>query len=289
MAIQDISNPITFLGGYVKRFTASLGFNSNPTTVDLEIIPGSASNAYDVSFGATGFDFVNAEPGKMSGFQFGAFKYIGVIQSWTEVGNSSNYKSYNVKLADPRFIFDKIPIVIGPNVICSGYSRPNFINMFGASAGPSGAGFTGDGTLFRNIRDYLQSSGIINLFGKQLSFVFGSGFQDGTGSVNPQGIAPWYQVRSPQISLAELFNQVAADQGFDYYLTMQYSGYSAAATSPMRLETIKRTTPTGTNQISGFISGWVSSGILTAYQRGRELRPEANTAIVTGPAQTVWF
>ncbi len=291
MAIQDISSPTVFLGGYIKRCSATLGLNNNPTSVEVELVSGSPTNSYDIAHNATGFDYTGALPGKISGFSIGAFNFLGLIQSWSE-NYSSAGRTFNVKLSDPRIIFDNIPVVIGPNVLATGFnSVPNILNCFGYYSNPSGAGLTSNGTLFDRIKNYLESSGRVNCYGKPLSISLGSGFQKATGTNSYDGVPYWYTIQGTDISLGNLLQQVATEQHFDYYVSIDVSGYnpSNSVASPLTVKTIKRSSTTSSSEILNYVNNASTSGVLISYRRGQELKSEPNAVVVAGSPQTVWF
>ena len=287
---QNITSPIIFGGCYVKRFTSQLGFNSSPTSVELELIEGYPGVAEDVTNRATGFMYDALEPGRVSGLTVGAFNFAGIVQSWTR-NFSEGGLTFTVKLVDPRIIFDAIPVVMGYDVVSTGNNYPNVLNCFGYYGTPSGAGITNNGVIFKPVRDYLASTGTtINLFNKRFNLVFDSGFADGTGTTNPSGIPPWYSLKSNLMTLSSLLNQVGADMGFDYYAYINPSGNyaSTGVVSEIRINTIKRTTASNPTEIDTFLANTLASGTRKSYARGKELRTDATATVIGGAPFTSW-
>lgn len=290
MSQQNVTAPICLFGGYLKRVTANLGFNSSPSTVDLEIVCGTGSVAEDVTNNATGFNESLAYPGNISGLNIGAFKFIGIITNWTENWSTAG-RTYNIRLSDPRIIFDCIPVVLNSNVLGTG-SYNNLLNVFDYYQEPSGGGFVEAGTLFRPVRDFLASTGTyVRIRDKRFNLILGSGFADGSGTINPNGITNWYRIKADYLSLNQLLQQVGEDNGFDFYSYIISDGYdpSTSIVNDIKIETIQRTQATGSTQIIDFVNGAIASGTLLSYKRGQELRPDCNAVVVTGPPLTRWI
>lgn len=289
MSQQDITSPTVSLGAYVKRLSTSLGFNSNPSTMDIELVAGTGSNTQDLSLGATGFLYTDALPGKTARVTIGALDFVGIIQSWNENWSTAGL-TYNVRLADPRILFDCVPVVMNGNVIGTGTYK-NVLNVFGYYNDPSGAGLVENGMLFRPIRDYIASgTTTINFFDKKFNIVFGSGFADGSGTVNPNGITDWYRIKSDYMSLNQLLQQVGQDQGFDYYAYIDPVSHTGdlSVTGSIFIETIQRTAEAGSTEIRDFVNDSISSGTLISYKIGQELRPECGAVVLSGPPWTSW-
>lgn len=287
---QNITSPLIFGGCYVKRLTAQLGFNSSPTTVEVELIEGLPSVAEDITNKATGFMYDALNPGQVSGLQLGAFNFAGIVQSWTRNYNEQG-RTFTVKLADPRIIFDNIPVIMGYDVLSTGVSYPNVLHSFGYYGNPRDAGVTSNGVIFKNVRNFLATGTTrINLFNKQFNLVFGSGFNDGTGTLNPNGIPPWYKIQSNMSSLGSLLGQVGRDMGFDYYVSIYPSGNyaSTGVISQININTIKRTNTASSTEIDDFLTAAVSSGTRKSESRGKELVTDSTSALVAGAPLTLW-
>jgi hypothetical protein len=287
--VQDISSPIIFGNCYLKRMSASLGFNSSPSTCELELVPGTGS-ATDLAYGVSGvLDVSGLDPGKVSGVRIGAFNFAGLVQSWFK-NYGTNGLTYTVKLVDPRVLFDNIPVVMGYDVMSTGINFKNVLNCFSYYQTPKNAGITPNGVIFSNVRNYLASGAQIELFDKPFRFQFASGFFDGTGSVNPVGIPPWYTIKANQMSLSQLMGQVAQDMGWDYYAYLDPSGNygSVATTGHIRFELIKRYQAVNPSELDTFITNSYASGTQINYRRGRELKTDASMVIVNGAPLTTW-
>lgn len=279
MPIQDITSPINFLGAYVTRLGATLGLNSSPTTVDMTLVVGDRTS----DTRATGFLQTLAIPGGISGLSWGSFKFTGLIQSW-ERDYSAGGDVYNVKLTDPRVLFNTVNIILDGNNP-SNKLVPNTLNAYEYYGSPAGADSTANGMTFVKIRDFLTTnSGSINAYGREFKLVFGSGYYSASG------IPDWYRIGSSETTLDSLLQQVADDFGLDYYAYVNHDTYdpAAGAVNTIMIQDINRTASTGSVVIDEFIALSQSTGINISYTRGQELRSDATNAVVLGAPYCYW-
>lgn len=132
-----------FLGCSVQRFAANLGFNEQPTTVNITLVrdvcPGPkiyydpepvAYTAADPGFRIYGES--GTEPPEIGApvfFKFGTFEFCGLIQTWQQVEPASDTEIYEVTLASP------VELLQGTNLILSEYAGAvkgfNIFNIYG--------------------------------------------------------------------------------------------------------------------------------------------------------------
>lgn len=287
MSQQDVTQPIVFLGCYLKRLTASLGLNTTPTSVDLEIVPGFGNIPYDVSYQATGFKIDDATPGKTARIQVGEFDFAGIIQSWFK-NYSTNGLTYSVRLADPRVILEGVPVITAYGIVDNSVNYTNILNAFNYYGDLQSLGSNDNGTTWSTIKTFLEATGV-NFYHKKFNFIFNSGFNEATG-LTSFGIPPWYRIKSSNTSFNQLIQQVASDFNFDYYAYIDTSGFSSSTgvVNNIRFEYIDRNAATGAVDIANFITGATSSGTLISYKCGQELRTDYGQSIVSGPPETLW-
>lgn len=291
MPQQNVTSPLLFLGCYVKRFSANLGFNTNPTTVEVELVAGSGTSSEDVANAATGFNVTAAQPGNISGLNVGSFKFVGIIQSWFENFGQQG-RTYTVRMADPRVVMDNVPVIIGQGVIDPNYtSTPNLLDAFKFYGNPLSLGASYNGTIWENVRSYLASTGTyLNVYGKRFNTLFTSGFLSATGLNSSLGVPPWYKVSQNYLNYNQLLQQVASDNGMDYFIHIVPTGYTASTgtTNNIYVQTIARSSGSANTEINTFITNSINSGILISYKRGQELRTDPVSAVVSGPPRTAW-
>lgn len=283
MSQQDVTGAIIFNGSYLQRLSATFGINSQPTTVEMTLIEGNRPS----DIGASGFDRHKVLPGTVTGIKVGSFEFVGMVQSWNKKYGVNGF-THEVRMVDPRALMTNVQIGIGtfsPNV-----DIPNYLNVFRYYDSPSEADLTSNGMAFRKIRDYLTTSGVVDVYGQKFELAFSSGFQDSDDVINPTGIPKWYRIDSDSVSLESLVQQTSADLGMDYYAYIPYSQWipNAPTGNKILFQHIYRVDATGYNSLENFVSGILDSGTCVSYSLGQELIGEANTAIVHGPPKVYW-
>lgn len=284
MAIQNITGVTTIFDCNLKRFSSSFGFNSNPTSVELELIPNNSQH-FVPNF--NNFDFARSTPGGFSGFKLGGFKFCGIIQSWQESWGT-NGLSYNVKMVDPRIIFNNIPLLLDGTVLPDNVSYTNVLNVLAYYGSPRLADSNRNGTSFSAIRNYLEDAAIINIYGREFKLVFDEGFADATGLINSKGVTPWHRVDAAQISLGQMLEQVCGELGMDYYTEIDIDQFGPGINN-IYVRSIDRTDSSSNSQIVTTISGAISNGTLISYRRGQELRNEPTKTIVGSENESYWW
>lgn len=288
MSTQDVTEPKQFLGAYVKRMSASFGINNNPTTLELDLVEGNPNISYDVLYNATGFQYNKATPGKQHRFTWGAFDFVGIVQNWTENFGPQG-KFFSVKLADPRFAFGNVPITInGFSPLPTGQFLWNYLNPFAYFGNPVNADSTIEGMSFVKIREYLETTGLVNLYNNIFTFSFSTGYASASGSnAIVTGVPTWYRIPGTQTSLDQIINQTSNDMGMDWYAYVEPSTYVEGGRNKVQIQHIPRVITSGIDIIN-VISGCQISGTLISYRRGQELRSDAIMSVLGGGEQTSW-
>lgn len=286
MGNQNITGVTPFLGANLQAFSASLGLNSSPTTLQVTLVE---DNPFDPNANpkCTGFLVTAAAPGNITGFQFGAFQFIGMINGYSKHYGPDGWR-YNVRLSDPRVLFQNIPVVLD-SLEPWNQEIPNCLNPFQYYGGPQPADRTKDGMSFRKIRDYLTATGVMNLYGLKFLLQFSSGYFDSSGSLNPSGVPEWYRIPDTITNLSNMLDSVSRDLGFDYYSYIDWNSFNPTGTSLIKVQEINRVYAVSGQDIRLYISGAQSSGTLISYDVGRELRNDPTSCIVIGEKDTYWY
>lgn len=286
---QNITQPKVFLGCYVQRFSATFGLNSTPTSVEVTLIAGTGTNQYDVTQGATGFMYTAAEPGSVTGFSLGNFNFAGIITAWS-YNESANGNSFNVRMSDPRIMFNNVPLVLDGLGFpyTTGIVLDNYLNVFRYYGSPDNADSTENGMTWYKIRDFLEVSGVINAYNVRMKPHFSSGFLNYHATNNPSGIPIWYRINADQPSVEECISQVANDMGMDYYAYLEPSGLNASSINTIEIKHIFRDRVANSADIISFLNGLKNSGTRVESTYGKELRTEPTTCLVQGPPYTYW-
>jgi hypothetical protein len=282
---QDITGAIVFNGAYIQRFSATLGIGSTPTQIEMDLIEGSAAIGFDAATGATGFYKPAVLPGSVTGIKIGSFEFVGAVTAWQE-SYSAGGRVFNVRLSDPRLVLGNT--VLGLDGLSPVINTPNYLNAFNFYGNPSSADSNERGMSFGKIRDYLTTSGRLNVYGREFSFIFSSGFQEVSGAINPTGIPAWYRVNGSIVSLDQCLDQVTNSLGMEYYAYSPYTSFNSSGVLPFRIQHIYRFDATGSINTTAIVSGWQSSGVVGSYTIGQELRNDPNIFVGIGPRQLFW-
>ncbi len=287
MSQQDITSPKVFLGCFVKRLSSNLGFNSDPTSIEIELVEGNSSNETHYNLGATGWVESRVRPGTVHQFDWGSLKFVGLVQSWTH-NYSTQGEVYNVKLADPRICFGNTPVILDGFGACTGLSIDNYLNPFSYYGSPYEADSTENGMTFHKIKRYLETTGILNFYGNRFILQFSSGFMSSSGEIVMTGVPIWYRINSSQSTLDQIISQTASDMNMDWYAYVDYDSYVQGGLNTIKIQDVPRYTEVSGIAVKAFISGATQSGTLISYQHGQELRSDPLNVILKGAAKTYW-
>lgn len=278
--VQNVTGEIIFGSGYVQRFSCSFGFNSSPTTVSLEVIPGQSGNSYDQGKVLPRLSESFIRPGTYHRIAAESFDFAGIIKNWSE-----NYgpqgQSYSIELVDPRIAFNNIPVIFDATNITSGnlYSLMNGLAYYG---NPESADVNSEGVGFNKIRTFISGSSV-KILSKPFSFVLHSGFYN-------TGIIPnWYRISSRRSNLGDYLQQAANDLGFDYYAHIIPDTLNSA-TGTIYIGMINRNNVGASiSDLDTILNTYQSEGTLMQYKRGQELRSEPNDTLVIGDNLKEWY
>lgn len=275
MAQQDITSPLQFGGGYVKRFDASLGLNSSFSSVNLDLVVDTDGVAGTVQ----SFQENSLLPGSISGFFAGAFNFVGVVQSWEESFSEAG-KTHRVRLVDPRVIFGDVVIMTNGSLVKLpnseflgvGSGVPNVINAYSYYSNDATSQRTEDGMPWNKIKAALEATGFVTVYDKRFALSFSTGF-----------LAPeYFRINADEISLETLLQTVSAGLGLDYYATISTGYNPASGYNWINIVAVPRETSATGTTISDLITNKRASGILKSYVKGKELRSGPTDVLVIG-------
>lgn len=281
MAIQDISSGIVFLGCYVKRASATFGINESPTTIEIDMISPHSPTANDMLVGASGFKPSAVKPGTTTRLTIGGLDFVGVIQKWDETLSPDAGRVYNLRLVDPRLCFDNIVVALDGQTTTT--RTENYLDAFGYYGDPVSAGATPNGMRWDRIRNFLENSSGINLYGYRYQLQFSSGFHPVAS-----GVPKWYRVPQTQTTLGSVLGQVTQDMNMDYYAYIEPTGFNPTGLSTIKVQHIHRRVSSDISLVSGYLNGLQSSGTLVNYRYGEELRSDPTTVVLQGAPYSFW-
>jgi hypothetical protein len=141
-----------FMGASIVSFSTRIGWNSNESSLDVEVIedPCSLDKVYyDCATNAqayTGVDsFIPPTLGAPIYFQFGSLAYMGILRNWKE--KYDNSKTYLVSCSGPNIILDAVKVIVG-GYTGDVFGIPNVINAYGFLEEYSGGGCPIDPSLY---------------------------------------------------------------------------------------------------------------------------------------------
>ncbi len=272
---QDITGVMRFGGGYVVDMAASLGFGSTPSTTDIKVV-------VDTDAGQT-FATGLLNPGNISGFAVGGYKFTGIVQYWKE-NFGSDGRTYDIKLVDPRVMFNDVSVLMqgtGPSLpvapyLTLGSGIANVINVYNVFGNDYAADYNDNGMSWNNIKYALEfTSGYLNVYGQPFRLSFDSGWN-----------APAYlRINTQEATLTSLLDTTAAQLGIEYFVEIDHDTFVAntGVVNKINVRSIDRSSDaTSGENLETFLNANKASGLLMNYQKGRELRNGPTDVIVQG-------
>jgi len=306
--MADITQAIHFLNSTVVSFNASLGFNSNPSTLsvtlaeDPDINPpeefgdtNPASNSSQYAVGGT--RWADGNPGTYVEFEAPApaaspndqFKFAGFVTDWRRK-NDVGGNLVTVNISDPRILFSGIPIIT--DIDSSGASWPegrNIVDVLGYWGNIVNAGWTRKGMPWLGVYNILNNPDTIyNIYDQDIRFLV-NGWSDPA-----IGLYSWfdfvddnYRLPIQNTTLDQFFNKVASDHNIDYYAKATRQG-----TDPIlvTLYPVPRSNVDDLDNtlLHSIISSWADvanngeASRLKSVDYGRELRTDPSHVMLWG-------
>jgi hypothetical protein len=269
---------VKFCGCSVTSFNSRLGWGSNQSSIDVNVVEDSLR----------GGDFFNPPGmGQPCYFTFGpAFKFWGIIQNWKEQNSISGKRLFTVQVKDPRDILDGTQIVTG---VYNGstFGIPNILNCYGYwenLLGFGGASLNQGGMLWSKILTAVQAltNNPAGAMGGPLNYLGVNYAVDLSMLPVPP---PYYRLSGgPTMSLLSAIQQICDDGGCEFFVELD-----PGTTIPIiRIYTVSRYAqpPFGTiTQLTN--SNW--GGTLVRSSNGLELRNDPTTHFLIGGEQQTLY
>lgn len=257
-----------FFGLTVKDFKSSIGYGNQSSQMNISLVQ-------DTVMG----DIPNIPPiGSPAYFQFGNYKFFGILQSSRKnIGTDGEF--YEIVLTDPREVLDGVQIftsdyngsVLGLYNVINVYSF--YEDAFFGSSSSNDSGMPWDKVLFAllsicNTPIYTRYGGPVNFGGFAYSL-----------DLSELPIPPvYYKIPAGFVSLLEIINQICTDCACDYFFEL--IGFT------IKLRTINRTFAPPLGTVSAIVNSSKASGLLINASIGLELRNENTGAMVIGAPKT---
>jgi hypothetical protein len=124
-----------FMGASVVSASTRMGWNSNESSLDVEVVEDPCSLDkiyYDCATNPqnyTGVDsFIPPPLGSPVYFQWGSLSYTGILRNWKEKYDTA--KTYTISCSGPNVILDGIKVIVG-GYTGDVFGIPNIINAYG--------------------------------------------------------------------------------------------------------------------------------------------------------------
>lgn len=204
----------TFLGASISNFTASIGWTTEPSTLNVRLVEDAANG--DV--------FSPPVVGNPVSFNYQGWIFNGLLKSYRASSGSDGSPIYDATLVDPREILE------GVHLILNGYngyvSAPNIINVYGywenqsygsAQVNQSGMPWYKVAQAVQNITYSAQAGN----YGGPIRFI------NSTYRINILGlpnISHDYRIGADSITLMDFIIEVCEAGNFDFFVTMEEQG-----------------------------------------------------------------
>lgn len=290
MAQTILISPIIFLGGYVTSLSASFGYNTSPSTLDVTIVsvPGEAEFDDDSNPVGSFHQLDLSDFSNEANFRFG-----GILTSKNITSTNINGNTWSVQLSDPRIVMKGVELLLCPN---PGYihagtnarvidvwsllnsNSDNYINLSSYEADGiniydilASLRFSSVGSIARagHITSPLSDELKVELWGETYVFNF----------TNHLSIDSNFKIRGDTINLLDLFQQIADGNAFDWYV----EGFEDGSYNRVDITIIDRRELNQDLSLNDFINSLnvgAEAPVVNNVSEGKELRQDATGAIV---------
>lgn len=266
--------PIKFLGATVESFSASLGFNTTPSTLDVILVVDTDDG--DV-FDEGGVAGEANNPGRYASFSVPntVFIFDGLIKSRKRTG-SINGNKFNVTLVDARIFFKNIPVITNLDTFGTAQQN-NIIDVLGFYGGSIvEADWLKDGVRWGKLLPAITNFVAI-FYGTTYRFSFDVNFISGVHfNFRPN-------VQNP--TLDELLGVVSKASGMDYYVTSAFNGPPDNRDVTITIKGISRRRQNILDledEIEHFAGVTENIDKVISFDIGRELQLDPNNVVMWG-------
>lgn len=263
---------IQWMGATVRHFSSSVGWGGGQASrLQVNLVEDPLA----------GDDFQTPSVGTPALFQFGSFRFCGLVQSVEETNSTEGASLFSVTLTDPKEILE------GTQVILANYNGSvggvrNVLNVYGywENLGGFGASFSNDaGIPFFRVRD-----GILALVNQPAMTAYGGPMMyrgclyglDLSDLPNPPA---YYRITNGiSIGLLELISQIADDSGSDFFVDLMGQ--------TIKVRTVSRRTAPPLGTITALVESTTYAGQVMSSSIGLEARNEQTSAFLVGDNYT---
>jgi len=276
----------SFLGASIVNFSASLGWGSQPSSLNVTLVEDNANgdsfnppiNQFRESLGAPVY------------FEYEGWTFGGLLQNWKRKHGTSGNPLYDIVITDPREILDGVQMILD-GYTGSTYNVPNIYNVYGfleSNYGFGQAGVNEGGMPWRNV--LLAMNAIANSSLDPVVFK-GSTYVIDLSAL--PSVPSFYRIGGANISLMDYINEICEAGVHDYFFILQEEEvYNTVldifeTRNVIKLQTISRNDAPQLGKIDEYV---VNNTETVVKDSGRELRNETTSKFAVGGNKLLtWF
>lgn len=275
-----LSSPVKFLGATVLSLNGSLGWGTQESSINVDLIEDCESGDNFIGDTLVGQPVVFPSPPTPTNF---SFRFAGILTNWT-VQKSQSGRTYNVKVSDPRQLLENSIVIVdqyaGPPVL-----GRNYINVYAyyeqSVFTNSNCGAFGSANMNDRGMEYTKVLSALQSIGPNICSPTGSNFYIDLSSL----VAPAFaRVTGPGVTLLQIVQEICDMNGQDFYVTLEVTG----TTNTIKINPVKLIggLTTGIKDNDGLIYSIDGTAIgVTDISYGQELVYDKTKAIVFGEKQ----
>lgn len=212
---EPCTGACNFLGCSVVGFNGSIGWNTQESTVNIDLVEVQCDGNNEVF---TGMGLV----GYPVYFSCGSFNFGGLMQSWTYQRNSGG-RTFNVKLIDPRPILEQCVLIIdtyaGPPV-----RTLNYFNIYGFYEQDvytdKNCDNFGDAEVTERGIPYNKIIGALRNMNPVICTPVGANLTIDWSSFNVP-VPEYFKIAGPSITILQLISDICEEAGYEFFVTLE--------------------------------------------------------------------
>ncbi len=295
MAILELDSPVKFLGGYVTSISSNFGWNTNPSTMNIDIVSKTGEAEFDPNLAANANGTFHTLD--MSDFSpASTFKFSGIITSKNFKFKNISGIHWSIQISDPRLIMRAVTLILTPNPGNLGAGTDGrVIDVYNALNSSSSlvnlSSYNSGGTSVGSIlfvlgmidADAGTPGGIIvpppaftytaEVYEEKYHFVF-----DDLALINSN-----FMITGETITLLDFFQQIGQGAALDWYIESDNLSETGDSYHTVHIKAISRQTNNTEISLQDFMDT-INSGsqgdIIPTASSGLELRTDSTGSIL---------
>lgn len=278
-----LSEPVRFLNSTVLSFNASLGLGTQESTLSVDLVDDCDPDSQAIAGNFLPLNDPNVMVGAPVYFPDNTgvmpFSFGGVLTNWT-IQQSSNGRTYNVKVADPRQLLENT-VVILDSYVGAPIKGVNYFNVYAyfekdildvdcSKFGTSGS--NDRGMPYTKIIKALTN--IDPTICSPTGYRYKVDFASFPGVSTGRAVPDWYRVPGPSVTLLQLLQDMCDTLAYEFYVEL--IGFGGQNIITVRLIDLSLP-PSSFKAVVGSYEG-----LATDLSYGQELRNEKTKMVLFG-------